>query len=522
MRSVLPQLLFVTVALTPWDVALAQAKPHAEQAAEHAGEVPVLLRRTFQAAKQQKAASDFTHVIYGYYPYWASTTDPLPWEHLTHLAYFSVDINADGTLGSNHGWAGAGRNLVAAASAHGVKVTLTATLFDNATIAALLVSPARRSTLVQNLLALVQTEGAHGVNIDFEYVPLSAKGDFVAFMTLLTSVFHEQIPGSHVSLAAPAVDWAGSYDYDLLALACDGLMIMGYDYYWSSSDPGPTSPISVGTTWAGRDLRWTTNDYLRYGGAANRDRFVLGLPLYGRTWPTTDDQVPGTKTANGTATTLKNCDTSFLAGKTWDADSQTPYRVYQQTSAWQQLFCEDTESLAAKFDLAVEVDFGGVMLWAVGYAPIDHPLWQELDLRFKRQTQNLPPMAIIAEPPVAWVGDPTSLDGSTSYDPGNDLLSYAWAAIEGPVVAIERADRPVALVTAAEPGSYRFSLTVSDGSLSATAETTVQVVARDDAPVPTTLGQAEGGCPGCAATPGLSWLGLAVAFHRVHGKRRSR
>ena len=493
-------------------------KPHARDAATHVGDVPVLLRRTFAGPKETKAASDFTRVVYGYYPYWTSTTDPLPWEHLTHLSYFSVDLNADGSLGNNHGWAGSGRDLVAAGHGYGVKVTLTATLFDNASIAALLASPTKRSAAVENLLALVQTEGGDGVSIDFETVPVSAKDDFVTFMSLLTSVFHFQIPGSHVSLASPAIDSAGSYDYDKLATACDGLMIMGYDYYWSGGDPGPTSPISVGTTWTGRDLRWTTSDYLQHGGADNRDRFMLGLPLYGRDWPSTSSHVPGTKTANGTAKLLKDCDVSFADGKVWDADSETPYKVYQQASEWRQLFCEDTQSLATKFDLVQEVDFGGVMFWAIGYAPTDHPVWQELDARFKRQAPNQAPVAVIAETDVTHVGAEVTLDGSASFDPDGDRLTYAWTVVEGPAIDILESDRSLAHVTPAEPAAYRFALTVSDGLSDGTTEAVLQVISPNEPPLEEPPSK---GCSRCAGASGSGWAGLVVLLCLVHRRWRS-
>ena len=111
----------------------------------------------------------FDKVVYGYLPYWADLEAPIPWEHLTHLAYFSVEMNADGSLGEDHGWESYGGNLVAAGESHGVQVVLTATLMDDEGIRSLLQTAPSRQAAIDNLLAKVQAVNGHGINIDFEF-----------------------------------------------------------------------------------------------------------------------------------------------------------------------------------------------------------------------------------------------------------------------------------------------------------------------------------------------------------------
>ncbi|MFM7064572.1 MAG: hypothetical protein ACKO04_13935, partial [Actinomycetes bacterium] len=68
-----------------------------------------------------------------------------------------------------------------------------------------------------------------------------------------------------VFVAMPAVDWNGSYDYDQIALATDGLFVMGYDYYWSGGNPGPTAPLFGSARWGTHALDWTLTDYRTWG-----------------------------------------------------------------------------------------------------------------------------------------------------------------------------------------------------------------------------------------------------------------
>ena len=41
----------------------------------------------------------------------------------------------------------------------------------------------------------------------------------------------------------------------------------------------------------------------------------------------------------------------FADCKRWDEESSTPYKVFELSGGWEQLFCEDIASLEAKFGL---------------------------------------------------------------------------------------------------------------------------------------------------------------------------
>ena len=153
--------------------------------------------------------------------------------------------------------------------------------------------PAKRSRLAESVAELVNDYGGHGVSVDFEGVPYSVKQTLVAFVQELSLLVEE------VTVATPAVDWTPSFDYDELAAASDALFIMGYGYHWKGGDPGPVSPLFGGGVWSKYSLQWSVEDHMKWGAPA--DRILLGLPLYGRSWPSTSKEVPGVATADGEA-----------------------------------------------------------------------------------------------------------------------------------------------------------------------------------------------------------------------------
>ena len=176
------------------------------------------------------------------------------WDLLTHLAYFSAEMEADGTTSDSHQWTSQGMaSIMDEAQSAGVQVVLSVTNFDNEEIGTLCNDPETRNTAIETLLALVKQMGGDGVNIDFEFVPFEAKEGFVAFMEELTTRFHERF-GSHVSYAGPCVDWSGAYDYDVLRDVCDAVFVMGYCYHPHSGIAGPWLPSKGGELWWGKHL----------------------------------------------------------------------------------------------------------------------------------------------------------------------------------------------------------------------------------------------------------------------------
>lgn len=367
-------------------------------------------------ARERAALADvvLNRVVYGFLPYWvAADLSHIRWELLSHVAYFSVSLNADGSvtnLSGSYAWPFGAypAALRSATQAAGVKVTLTATNFSSSSIATLLGSAANRQNAIDNLVALVDGTG-DGVNIDLEGVPLSQKANLVTFMADLAAAVHAAVPGGHVSVCTPAVDWAGAFDYDQLALACDALFIMGYDYHWSSATTaGPCAPLTGGGVWGTYNVTWTIDDYMTWGGSENRSKFLLGVPYYGYEWPTSSTSVPSSTTGTGSSKTYNVARVNAATyGRLWDVASQTPYYVYTSGGARQGWY-DDAESLGYKWDLVNSQDLGGTGIWALNYDTADTLLWDQLQAKLACLDAAAPAVT----PPSALTLDQTSCCGA--------------------------------------------------------------------------------------------------------------
>jgi len=317
-------------------------------------------------------------LVLGWLPYWTASSATLHLDRLTHLAYFGVQVAADGGLGDARHWAtGELAPLVASARQAGVRVVLTLIGFEADVLDAVLADPGRRALLVAHVTDLVVAGNGDGVNVDFEGVPLARKADFVAFVAGLKASRDEALGVSHVSVATPAVDWKGAYDYDELARAADALVIMGYEYHWSGGSPGPVSPRTPSACWGPYALSWTLDDYDRWAGVDQRSRIALALPLYGHDWPVVDDAVPGVATGRAASPSFAACaEEGGRRGWRFDVDSTTPWYFIPESS--RQVWCEDRGSLAAKIALAADRGLGGVAFWALGYEEALEDPWLAL------------------------------------------------------------------------------------------------------------------------------------------------
>ena len=402
--------------------------------------IPIQARRTTPSRE-----------VFGYHPYWMGTAwQSYNFNLISTIAYFGLETNGSGNIVDHHGWPVT--SLINEAHSYGTEVSLGVILFNSDNLAQLLSSPSNRQTLINNLLTEVNDAGADGVNIDFEGVPSSQRNNLTTFMTDLTAAFHEANPASQVTMATPAVDWSNAFDYDALAEACDGLMIMGYAYHWGGSPTaGPVSPLSG---WGTYNITWTVNDYLTKTGN-DRDKIILGLPYYGYEWPTTSGSAGASTTGNGDAKFYSEAIALAESyGPLWNDESQTPWYRYQDgNNNWHQGWYDDSLSLSLKYELAIDEDLLGIGIWALGYDGTEPELWGALADHFGASAPPTTPTNLS----IINIGDGSVQINFSTPSGASEFNIYSWLAGNSELLATFSSE-PVVLTNLTEDELYYFQI----------------------------------------------------------------
>lgn len=433
------------------------------------------------------AAQAAEPVVYGYLPYWEDFPGAVPWEEITHLAIFSVGVNSDGSLNNTSRWTGRAAGAVEQAAAHGVKVHLCVTAFDEDVQRSVLTSTTRRAALVEALGRQVDAYGADGVNVDFEIVP----GDLREELVLFAEELKARVP--EVTFATPTVDWDDAWDYAALSRISDGLFIMGYDLHGGWGDAGPVSTLWEGGHWGWISLEWGVDDYEDKG--ADLSKVWLGLPLYGHQWRVADaDDIPAdTLDSEGSVLYGEAVAGAAVHGRRWDDVGASPWYA---PDGVRQVWYDDAESLGIKIAWAVhERGLGGTGFWALGYDEGDPALWAAVDAALVPPdppfaalllAASLPSDVSAARPvaPGEEVAGWFELEnvGSSAWTPGQTFLAplprdvaapwaaAAWpapdraATVEAVVPPGARTRLPVRVVAPAEAGTHLLTFgLVEDG-----------------------------------------------------------
>ncbi|HRN42721.1 MAG TPA: glycosyl hydrolase family 18 protein [Vicingus sp.] len=328
-------------------------------------------QNTIAASKPttSKATCNLNKVVYGWHPYWSGSAYlNYDWNLLSHFSFFSYEVDAaTGNANDTHGWSTSAAVTAALASGN-TKGTLCVTRFRNHST--LFASSTAQQTLITNLINLVQARGAHGVNIDFEGLPAAQKTAFANFMVDLANQFHTAIPGSDVSTVLYAVDWNNVFDFTIMANAVDKFIIMGYDYYWTgSTTAGPNDPLYHFSSTYNYNLSKSITYYLNKG--CPKDKLILGLPYYGREWPTSSTSVPSGATANGVArfyNDVKDDVNGYYSATNHqqEVDSYSDVFVFNNGGT-RQCFITLEDNFYKRLDHLNNTGIGGMGIWALGY-----------------------------------------------------------------------------------------------------------------------------------------------------------
>ena len=307
-----------------------------------------------------------SHEVFGFAPYWTlDQSSGFNVSQLSTIAYFSLDVNPDGTLDeSGPGWNGYQSqdlsNLVTRAHAAGDRVVLTVTCFDQSSLDSLTSSANAPPTLAAGLISVIEAKNLDGVNLDFEGTGDSDQAGLTKLVTEVSNAIHGANPHYQVTMdtyASSAGDPSGFYDIPALAPAVDAFFVMQYQLNLNASSSA-NSPLT-----SSMFSDQTTID--QYLAAVPASKIILGLPYFGIDWPTTD----GTLTARAAGPATTPSDAQIVSSGHpvyWDPTTSTAWTSYQVGTQWHETFFEDPTSLYDVAQAASSSDLAGLGIWALG------------------------------------------------------------------------------------------------------------------------------------------------------------
>lgn len=307
-----------------------------------------------------------SHQLFGFAPYWTLASEQsYPIQDYTTISYFSIGVNADGTLNeSGSDWSGYNSqalvNLIDTAHKDGVRVVLTLSCLQQSTLESLTSSGPAPSTLANEVIPLLKAKSLDGVNFDFEGQGSGIRAGLTRLITTTSTLLRQADPNWQVTAdtyVSSAGDPSGPFDIAALNPAVDGFFIMGYDME-NQNEPSPNSALS---NWNPSDVQALQE----YSQVVPEGKLILGIPLYGYEWPTNNGTFNATATGPPTAIPYSQIITTGSATY-WDSQANVPWTSFQKNGQWYEIYFDDPPSIAMKVALAQVYHIAGVGVWALG------------------------------------------------------------------------------------------------------------------------------------------------------------
>ena len=342
----------------------------------------------------ETAAVVTNRVVQGYLTYWSSSTADIQWDKLTHLLWFCLEPNADGSIKTTNGWGTT--QAVTTAKAKNVKVLLSVCLFGADSIATMVNSSTNRARMIQNIIAQVKLRGAHGADLDFEIPGKGAKNGLTTFVQELRTAFTAEgnAPDGQpyrIHMALMPIDWSGAYDIANFIGSLDYAMVMSYEgHSASSTQAGPTNKLySPVPPWSYNfSYQYFFNHWIGKMGAANAGKLLGGVGYYMQDFTTQNFSIPGASLGSGYAKTkiyyqilplvksLSPDGVNTILG--YENTIKNPYYFYKSNGAYHQVWYDTKDSLKTKYDYIKSRQMGGIGIWALNYDKGVSDTWQAI------------------------------------------------------------------------------------------------------------------------------------------------
>jgi spore germination protein YaaH len=315
------------------------------------------------------------HEVYGFVPYWemdGGIAAHLAETDLTTLALFSVTHKKNGDLApGERGYrkidGALGRQLIREAHDRGIRVELVYTSFGTGKNDAFFRSADAQQRAIAGLVAMAADLGVDGINVDVELLAPEHVAAYGLFVGLLRTALVAVDGDAQVSVATQANVSGTAMAVAAAAAGADRIFMMGYDYHWSGSEPGASAPLDR-RDGSQKDLAWSLDLYRDAGVPA--ERTILGLPLYGMSWPVVGPELGAARNGRGSVW-VPGDNLGTLRDRTLvpvlDPLEMVEHLAVPDGEGWRAIYFDSPTSLTPKLALADARGLAGAGLWAVGY-----------------------------------------------------------------------------------------------------------------------------------------------------------
>lgn len=342
--------------------------------------------------------------VIGFLPYWNMADNlEIDFDVVDQLIYFNLMVDINGDI-IKYGDEGGGWFMynnpkldlwLEKAKEKNKKTLICIASFNAEVMFQISADENKQDKVIKIILDAIKEKGFDGVDIDFEYFAQYHHQEFGENFNNFMARLRKELDKVDenlilsVDIYPKAIIKDEPYKLGEMNEIIDQLIIMAYDFTQSGSyNAGPVAPINT-------DLN--LNDKIRDNysimqtlesaeNKIDKEKLILGIPLYGYKWRTYDDKHRSSTYPGIGSMASYSMMKEFVEEKdlniNWDPLAQSPWTVYKEGWGFYQIYFENFESLKAKFDLAKEHELNGIAFWALGYEGKEKDLWDYLKKSF--------------------------------------------------------------------------------------------------------------------------------------------
>jgi spore germination protein YaaH len=339
-------------------------------------------RQPETSARVQAAGRSLSAEVIGYLPYWemtSTTFSEIDLTKLTTIVLFSVGWDRAGHL--RRDLAGyrainepATEAFVDRAQEAGVRVLVSFTSFGYTKNASFFTNPTAQATFVEEAATFVEAKGLDGADLDVELMEGIYRPGYAAVAGSLKDALRDRDRNATLTVATNGNVSGARMAEMALAAGADRAFLMGYSYRTAGSWPGPIDPLDRRAGDPGLSLTDSLNLYAAEGVPLGK--VILGLPLYGRSWPTVSTALGSARRRGipgaGDWFPYRRLGELAATGRVLRRDIvpvEATARLVRRVNGviWQSFF-DSSSTFRTKLRLVQTRGLAGAGLWALGYS----------------------------------------------------------------------------------------------------------------------------------------------------------